>query len=188
MKCYHQLECDWLSDIQSQSLGYLQSLYNFQDQQSLATDLWLKIDTRSFVTQVPALITWFRSMKLSIRETALTVVNDKNGVGLHIDELPVTAKINVPLCNYQGTTNEWWSVPDCLMSSIAPVINKFGQAYYNLSSIDLDQCRLRDSIQMTGPIVFNSQIPHRIVPGSGASFPRVVLTCMFMQEPIQYLQ
>lgn len=188
MKCYHELPCAVLQDIQSQSLAYLNSIYDFSDQKSLNTDLWLKIDTRNFLKSSPTLLSWFRELGLYIRETALTIVNDPHGAPLHIDELPVTAKINIPLLNYQGVFNEWWSVPDHIMRSVTPIINQFGQAYYDLKDINLDHCTLAASVEMKGPIVFNSQRPHRVVVGESAIFPRVILTCMFHREPIQYLK
>jgi hypothetical protein len=188
MKCYHELPCTVLQDIQSQSLAYFNSIYDFRDQQSLNTDLWLKIHTRDFLKSSPALLLWVRELGLHIRETALTIVNDSQGAILHIDELPVTAKINIPLLNYQGVINEWWSVPDYIMKSVTPVINQFGQPYYNLEDIDLTLCTLEASIEMTGPIVFNSQKPHRVVVSKSAKFPRVILSCMFRQEPTSYLE
>jgi len=188
MKCYHELSCALLCDIQSQSLTYLDSIYDFQDQLSLNTDLWLKIHTRDFLKHSPVLLSWFRDLGLHVRETALTVINDYHGAPLHIDELPVTAKINIPLLNYHNVINEWWSVPAHVMRSVSPIINQFGQAYYDLKDIDLGRCTLDASVEMCGPIVFNSQRPHRVVVNKSAKFPRVILTCMFHREPLGYLR
>ena len=45
------------------------------------------------------------------------------GFNLHIDELPVIAKINFPICNTEHTYNEWYTVPEEIMSTIEPMIN-----------------------------------------------------------------
>ena len=188
LKCFHELPCENIVSIQQQSLEYLTTVYDLSDQESLDTDLWLKIDTRAFLKASPLLIDWVRTLGLKIREVALTVINNDDGAGLHIDELPVVAKINFPLLNYQHIVNEWWHVPDYILKDIAPTTNQFGSNFYNLESVDLSQCEKIASVEMTGPIVFNSQIPHRVVVNPGRKFPRVVLTCMFYNQPLQYLE
>ncbi len=187
LKCFHPLECSELENIQNQVLAHLNELYDFSDQTSLKTDLWLKIDSLLLLKKSPLLIKWTQGLGLKIRETALTVVNNMAGAGLHIDEPPVTAKINFPLLNYQNVINEWWTVPESIMQKQQPKINQFGSPYYSLGHIDLSMCTKIAEVEMSGPIVFNSQIPHRVVPRDGCNFPRVVLTCMFYKQPISYL-
>lgn len=182
------MKCQTLNEIQQEALCYLRKFYDFSDQKSLKTDLWLKIDTVAFLNENPALIRWFRSLGLKIREIALTVVNDHRGAKLHIDELPVVAKINIPLMNYHDVVNEWWEIPTTVMESQQPSINQFGYSYYLLDKIDLSLCQKIGSVEMSGPIVFNSQIAHRVVTTQQACFPRVVLTCMFFNEPLDYLK
>jgi len=43
-------------------------------------------------------------------------------------------------------------------------------------------------VELIKPIVFNSGIAHNIVFNDQAKFPRVVLSCMFYNEPIGYLE
>jgi hypothetical protein len=188
MKSYHELKCALLPDIQSEVLNWLNKRYDLADQKSLKTDLWLKIDSKSLLKSTTSLMSWFRELKLICRETAITVINDMSGAALHIDELPTISKINIPIINYQHVFNEWYHVPDNLMSNIVPSVNQFGSEFYNLGSIDVSQCELIGNIELQTPIVFNSQIPHRVVCKHGAKFPRVILTCMFYNEPIDYLR
>jgi len=188
MKPYHELECTLLPDIQFEALDWLQKRYDLSDQCSLKTDLWLNIDSKSFLKSNTALILWFRELKLICREVAITVVNDMSGSALHIDELPILSKINIPIINYQHVVNEWYRVPDDLLRNITPVVNRFGSEFYDLSSINISQCELVGNIELRTPIVFNSQIPHRILCRSGAKFPRVILACMFFNEPTEYLR
>jgi len=187
LKPYYEFDCSNLKEIQAQTLTYLNSKFNLSDQASLKTDLWLKIDTRDFIKSSPALILWTRSLGLAIKEAAVTVVNDSAGAGLHIDELPVVAKINIPILNTHSVLNQWYHVPDHLLSTVTRRINQFGSKFYNLESIDLAQCDKIGEIELLNPIVFNSQIPHCVTPLPGAQFPRVVLCCMFFKEPIDLL-
>ena len=187
MKPYHKLECPDLESIQKEALVWLTERYNLSDQSSLETDLWLKLDTKSFLKSNPTLIAWFRELNLTCREVAITVINDYKGAGLHIDELPTVSKINIPILNYQHVINEWYRVPENLMSMVNPMINRFGSAFYFLGSVDIEKCDLIGSVELQKPMVFNSQIPHRVVCKPEARFPRVVLTCMFFNEPVEYL-
>ena len=187
MKPYCVLDCESLSEIQSQTLAWLQQRYDLSDQSSLLTDLWLKIDTKDFLRHTPALMSWFRSLKLLCKETAITVVNDMAGAKLHIDELPVVAKINIPILNCANVINQWYHVPDHVLASINTVKNQYGADYYFLDQVDVNQCTLVGTLELQQPVVFNSQIAHNVTCLPGAKFPRVVLTCMFINEPIEYL-
>lgn len=186
MKCYHQLTCDYLENIQTQSLTWLRERYNLSDQTELKTDLWLKIDTKDFLKKNSALITWFRELGLLPREVSATIVNTQAGAALHVDELPVTAKINIPILNYADVVNEWYSVPDHIREDYKDT-NQFGNAYYDFTNLSIAECTLLDSVIPTTPIVFNSQIAHRVQPLEQARFPRVMLSVMFHNEPVNYL-
>lgn len=188
MKPYHELDCDVLPAIQKEALQWLNERYDLSDQSSLKTELWLKIDTKDFFKSNVSLRSWVRTLNLFCREVAVTVINDMSGAGLHIDEPPVTAKINVPILNYRNVINEWYHVPESVIASVDPWTNRFGSKFYYLDSIDIARCDLLGSIEIKSPVVFNSQIPHRVVCLDGAKFPRVVLTCMFADEPINYLK
>jgi hypothetical protein len=150
--------------------------------------LWNKINTVDLIRAVPELPEFYRSIGLKLREVAITVWNNKKDVPLHIDEMPVTAKINFPILNTEHTYNEWYTVPEELLSTVEPIINQFGSAYYDLADIDLDQCTKLEEIQLLAPVVFNSQIPHRIRITEKAQFPRIVMPCTFFNEPTQWLQ
>lgn len=188
MKCFHELDCNNLPDIQYEALTFLSDRYNLSSNTDLKTDLWLKIDTNAVVENCPSLMVWLKSLKLKLRETAVTVINDPKGAALHIDELPVTAKINIPIFNYANVVNEWYQVPNQIKETIGLTKNQWGNEFHNLASVDLKDCKLLASYILQRPVVFNSRIPHRVVVNSGAKFPRVVLTCMFFNEPLQYLQ
>ena len=116
MKCYHELKCAELDIIQKEVLTWLNERYDLSDQNSLQTDLWLKIDYKDLIRNTPTLVKWFKELKLVLREISVTVVNNIDGAHLHIDELPIVAKINIPILNYKYVVNEWYSVPEELLN------------------------------------------------------------------------
>ena len=189
LKPYHQLECpDELQKIISdKAVDFLKTktdLFSRLDKLSL----WNKLNSVDFIRHVPELVKYFQSFNLKLREVSVTVCHSKTDAGLHIDELPVTVKINFPILNTQGSRNIWYSVPDNIMSQVTPIINSFGTAYYNLGSVDLTKCKKLADIEVVKPVVFNSQIPHMIDITNCLAFPRLVLTCMFFNEPVDFLK
>ena len=189
LKCFHPLPCDpelqqTISDRVVEFLRTQTDLFDDLDSRSL----WNKLDTRALVRAVPELARYFQTFGLKLKEVAVTVCNSRKNATLHIDELPVTAKINFPILNTNGSRNLWYSVPQELMSQVNPIINEFGAAYYDLASIDLNECKKIAAVEISTPVVFNSQIPHMIEMSNCQAFPRLVLTCMFFNEPVDFLK
>jgi hypothetical protein len=185
MKAYHKLDCNNLEEIQNQVLEWI----NLKNPKVLESNsLWNKIDTVDLIRSTPALTKYCQSMDLKIREVALTIVNNNRGADLHIDELPVTAKINIPILNTRNSYNRWYKIPDEILSTTEPVINGFGKKFYNFKNIDYTKLILLEEIELLTPVVFNSQIAHNIVLGRDCLFPRIVLACTFFQEPLHYLE
>ena len=189
LKPYHQLECpdDLQKIISDKDVDFLKTktdLFSRLDKLSL----WNKLNSVDFIRHVPELVKYFQSFNLKLREVSVTVCHSKTDAGLHIDELPVTVKINFPILNTQGSRNIWYSVPDNIMSQVTPIINSFGTAYYNLGSVDLTKCKKLADIEVVKPVVFNSQIPHMVDITNCLAFPRLVLTCMFFNEPVDFLK
>ena len=188
LRPYAPVDCPMQSTIQTKTIEFLKASTDLFERTDLK--LWNKLNTLELVElirAVPELPEFYRGIGLQLREVAITVWNKAEDVPLHIDELPVTAKINFPLLNTEHTYNEWYTVPDELLSTVDPIINQFGSAYYDLKSIDLARCTLIAETQTLQPIVFNSQIPHRIRITEQAQFPRIVMPCTFFNEPIYML-
>jgi len=185
MKPFHPLTCHSLSEIQQQVLLWIQS----KNPAVLTSNrLWNKINTSDLVRSCPALIQYCQSLDLKIREVALTIVNAKEDADLHIDELPVTAKINIPILNTENTFNRWYEIPAELLAATQPVINEFGKKYYTFKNVDYSKLTLLGEIELLTPVVFNSQIAHNIVLGKDCRFPRIVLSCTFFKEPLYLLE
>jgi hypothetical protein len=185
MKPYQILDCPNLKIIQQQVLSWI---HNQSNDIIKSPHLWNKVNTRSLIKECPTVYDYFNSMKLKIRETSLTVINKKEDATLHIDELPVTAKINIPICNTKNTFNRWYEIPKSLMDETKPIINKFGKKFYSFKNVDYSKLKLIGEVELLSPIVFNSQIAHNIVLGENCNIPRIVLASTFFNEPIDFLK
>lgn len=184
MKPYHALQCDNLLKIQQQVLDWIRSknpavLHSNQ--------LWNKINTSDLVRCCPSLAEYCTSLNLKIREVALTIINKKHDADLHIDELPITAKINIPILNTRHSFNRWYEIPETLLASTSPIINDFGKKYYVFKNVDYNNLKLLGQVELLTPVVFNSQIAHNIVLENNCVFPRIVLACTFFKEPVHFL-
>jgi hypothetical protein len=186
LKAYALVDCPVQSIIQQKTVEFLKTNTVLFERKDL--ELWNKIDTVALIRSVPELPEFYRSIGLKLREIAVTVWNSHSDVPLHIDELPVTSKINFPILNTEDTYNEWYTVPDNLLATVNPVINQFGSAFYDLKDLDLGKCTKIAEVVVTQPVVFNSQIPHRIRITEQAKFPRIVMSCTFFNEPTKWLQ
>ena len=186
LKPYAVIDCEQQEIITEKILEFLRSSTNLLESKDL--ELWNKINTGDLLKAVPEINIFYKGLGLRIKEIAFTVWNSRNDVGLHIDELPVIAKINFPILNTQDTYNEWYTVPDQLFQTVKPIVNHFGSTFYNLSCIDLQQCTKIGEIELIKPVVFNSQLPHKIRIGNNAQFPRIVMTCMFFNQPLKWIE
>jgi hypothetical protein len=186
LKPYAIVDCPVQSTIQTKTVEFLTTQTDLFDHLDTLS-LWNKLNTADYVRAVPELVQWTRDLGLRLREVSITVCNNNQDVGLHVDELPVTAKINFPILNTAGTYNEWYRVPKEIFDAVTPIVNKFGNAYYDLELVERSQCELVGRFELLQPVVFNSQIPHSIEMKSAKYFPRLVLACTFFEEPIDFL-
>jgi len=141
-----------------------QGIYKFLQTQTdilISTQYgWHFIDCPTLLKSVPELAEYFRKLKLYPRHSAVTIVKDDNSLPLHVDELPVVAKINMPVLNTKGWSNRWFN-GDQIVDEL----------------VDQDQ-----------PIVFNSQIPHCVVQVGEVEIPRIVASFTFHNEPLELLK
>jgi hypothetical protein len=185
MKPFHSLECDTLSLIQTQVMRLIKN-----NRADLLTSerLWNKINTVDLLRSSPALIEYCNTLGLKIREVALTVVHKCVDTSLHIDELPVTAKMNIPIQNTRYSFNRWYNLPKQMLNSANVSTNEFGKKYYSFTNVDYSKIQMIAELELLCPVIFNSQIAHNIIIGKDCQLPRVVMACTFFNEPIGYLQ
>jgi len=156
MKYFVELECN---DIDVISFG----IYKFIKEEGILESAkfgWNFIDCKRLLSQNPELVNFFKLHKLLPRHAAITVVTESSHLPRHIDELPVIAKINIPVINTRGWANRWY-VNDTVVAEL---------------------------MDMQLPIVFNSQIEHSVDLINAEQLPRVIASFTFHNEPMDLLK
>jgi len=156
MKYFVEMAC---KDIDTISAG----IYTFIKEEGVLDDAkfgWNFIDCKRLLLTVPELVNFFKLHKLLPRHAAVTVVTESSHLPRHIDELPVIAKINIPVINTAGWANRWY-VNDTVIAEL---------------------------MGMRLPIVFNSQIEHSVDLIDATQLPRVVASFTFHNEPLELLK
>jgi hypothetical protein len=157
MKYYVELPCDNIKLISN-------GIYNFLQTETKVLETtefgWHFIDCKKLLKSVPALLDFFKEHKLVPRHAAVTIVTEDAHLSKHIDELPVIAKINMPVLNTQGWANRWYE-NDQLVAEL---------------------------LDMSKPIVFNSQIEHSVEKTTAIEIPRIVASFTFHNEPMDLLK
>jgi hypothetical protein len=158
MKCYNELTCSTLPEIQKESLLWINT--HKDEMIPYEGNFWYKINTVDFVQNCPSVVSYCQSLNLKLREVAVLIAEDRNGVPLHTDEGPLISKLNIPILNTKNTITHWYDKNNNLL----------------------------DSLEVIKPIIFNSSIPHKVKINENAQLPRIVLACMFFNDPIDYLK
>ena len=153
MKCYVEFPCNDIEIISAK-------IYDFLKKHADTTKFgWQFIDCKSVLKQVPELMSFFKGHDLLPRHAAITIIETNEHLARHIDELPVIAKLNLPVINTKGWVNRWY------------VNNKVIAEYAD----------------MTNPIIFNSQIEHSVEKIAPEHMPRIVASFTFHNEPLDLL-
>jgi hypothetical protein len=156
MKYFVELACD---DIEAISAN----IYKFIKDEGVLDDVkygWNFVDCKHLVAQNAELLAFFKQHNLIPRHTAVTIVENNSHLPRHTDELPVTAKINIPVINTEGWANRWY-INDILVAEL---------------------------LNMRLPIVFNSQIEHSVELIDASQFPRIIASFTFHNEPLDLLK
>jgi hypothetical protein len=157
MKYYVELPCNNIKTISARIYNFLQTKTDLLNIKQFG---WHFIDCAQLLDHVPELLDFFKQNKLVPRHAAVTIITENNHLPKHIDELPVIAKINIPVLNTQGWANRWYQ-NDQLVSELS---------------------------DMEYPIVFNSQIEHSVEKTTATEIPRIVASFTFHNEPLNLLQ
>lgn len=180
MRPFKELEC---SDTAIISNGIYEFLETHTPLLTNGATGWQFIDHRALLNAVPALFKFFYLNKLIANSASVVILTEDNQLPLHIDELPVVAKINFPVLNTAGWSTRWYSISDEDLASCQTQPNQFGALVEDLKSVPKSSlkflCEVNDLSQ---PIVFNSRIPHEVVRINGTS-PRIIASFTFFNEP-----
>lgn len=157
MKSYVELSCNNIKTISAGIYNFLQTKTDLLNTTQFG---WHFIDCKQLLDHVPELVDFFKQQKLIPRHAAITIVSENEHLPRHTDELPVVAKINMPVLNTQGWANRWYE-NDQLVAEL---------------------------LDMEKPIVFNSRIEHSVEKTTAVDIPRIVASFTFHNEPIEMLQ
>jgi len=189
-----ELECDCLDKIQEEILDWVDNNTNFltelQDNQ-----FWKKIEYKDLGRRCPTLINYMKSIKIPIREIVIGLLTESmkdSGLFLHIDVPPLNYKINFPILNTENIYTEWYEIPKEDLESLGTVMNAHTNTLqYNLEPLHYivkEKYKLITSYNMhEKPIIFNSWIPHRVMPGPSAKFPRIIVAAMPIKDPVDLM-
>ena len=182
---FKELECDDIEVISSKIYKFLESSTDLISSGTLG---WQFLDHKKLFKEVPELIKFFAKYKLIPNSASVVILTETGQLPLHVDELPVVAKINLPVSNTKGWANRWYSVSEEELASCEKITNQFGNQVELLSSIPATSFKLvAEILDLAKPIVFNSRIPHEVVRIDGAT-PRIIASFTFFNEPLDLLK
>jgi len=184
MKPYVKLECDELDIIQNDIYDFL---LNETELGSAEFENWQFVTTKKLMSTTPRLAKFFLKHKLYVRNASVTVLY--KDLSLHLDTLPMIAKINIPIRNTQGWVNRWYEVSEEKIAQLPKTQNQFGDEQEDVSSLDVNKLSVLDEIyDLDTPIVFHSRIPHSVIKLTADVLPRIVASFTFVNQPLHLLQ
>lgn len=186
LKSFVKLECVNQSEISQQIFDYVINHTTVLTAGDLG---WNFLDTKDLLKHVPLLQKFFANLKLLPRHSAVTVIRNNDQLPIHIDEDPVVAKINFPVANVEGWANRWYQIDTKDLQECPWKDNQFGSSVYDLSQLSPQQMIMCDELlDMPCPIVFNSSRAHSVEMVNPSSFPRIVASFTFFNQPVSLLQ
>ena len=164
-------------------------VYKFIVEQTKILDsnaFWNKTNIGSFYKNNQKIISYFKSLKLTLIDAVVIQVTDKKELVVHIDgelgkEMP--ARIQWGILNHAGSRTALYEFKDTKMKPVQQYTTDINKSPYIL--IIPDSVREVDSFILDdGPVVWQPSKPHKII--SGETLPRLTLTCKFI-EPLDFL-
>ena len=166
-----------------------EEVYKFVVEQTTildSNDFWNKTNIVSFYKHNPKIIDYFKSMGLTLIDAIVIHVSAKRHLVIHIDgELGkyMPPRIQWGISNHQGTRTALYEFVNHKIKPIQQHTNDAFKSPY--LCIVPDSVREVDSFILDdGPVVWQPNKPHKVIPGQ--AFPRLTLTCKFL-EPLDFL-
>jgi hypothetical protein len=194
IKTHHELECDVLDKIQEEILHWVDKNTNFLNEKE-DLEFWKKIEYKNLVKTCPSLIRYMKSIRIPIREVTIGLLTESmkdSGFLLHIGAPPLNLKINFPILNTEDVYTEWYDIPKEKLDELKLMVNN------HTNTLQYDLSVLHDTVHENFdlitrynmhkcPIIFNSWIPHRVMPGPAAKFPRIMIATMPINDPLDLM-
>jgi len=173
---YKEIPCQDMDSINREIMAW----YHRQPDLAISDVFWNSIDHRDFLLHCPGFSTWCDAAAIKIRHIALTIGRHADCCPPHIDT-PMSKvfsrwKLSWPVANYHDTFNCWYehTVPNPVRRSVI----SGGKRYDSR-----DQLREICRREVVTPCLIDPSIPHDVIFGSDATYPRLVLQCMLLIDP-----
>jgi hypothetical protein len=194
VKTHYELECGVLDKIQEEILHWVDKNTNFLNEKE-DSEFWKKVEYKNLGKTCPSLMNYMKSIRIPIREITIGLLTESmrdSGFGLHIGAPPLNFKINFPILNTEDVYTEWYNIPKEKLDELATMTNHHTNTeQYNLAALHDTVHEKYDLITSYNmhrcPIVFNSWIPHRVMAGPAAKFPRIMIATMPINDPIHLM-
>lgn len=185
-KPYVEIECADLGVISDKIYDFVNT--KTQLLQDGATG-WQFLDSKQLMTHVPELFKFFISHKLALRDSAVVILTETGQLPLHMDPMPVIAKINLPVANTKGWTNYWYDMSDEQYAQLPTYTTQFGHTTELLKDVNPADLELVAEIHdLNKVIAFNSRLPHTVVKREDTNLPRIIASFTFKNEPLHLLE
>lgn len=181
LKPYSILACDNLEYIQRECYEVILSNKESWNEQMpwsgwdrLAIDLY---------KSCPSLTKWVTDNNWKIKVAAVTILDNeekRKKLPIHIDQLPVLSRINIPILNCDQAVIKWFHISQDYR-------NTLDLTNINNCLVDPAQCTQFDELILTRPIVFNTQIAHSVDPLPDARLPRIMLSLTLFSDVSNFL-
>jgi hypothetical protein len=186
LKPYVELDCDSVETISANIHKFLQNETTLLASGAIG---WQFVDCKKLLKSNFELLSFFKKYKLVPKDAAVVILTETGQLPLHVDELPVVAKINIPVINTDGWVTQWYSVSDEDLNSCPTAINQFGKTIENLQKLPNTAFTLLSELHNQDKIVaFNSRIPHAVIKTTATVVPRIIASFTFYNEPLDLLK
>jgi hypothetical protein len=180
LKAYYELECKELDVISTKVLKFI------SDESITGQRGWIFLNTKKLLLAVPELMIFLKKLKLHPMEASITILYDD--LPIHVDTLPVVAKINIPIQNTKGWVNRWYQLDKDVLNSCPDIVDKLEFTKKDVSGVVDKMTLLAELPNQPNAIVFNSALPHSVIKLNPLEIPRVILSVTFYNEPLHLLK
>lgn len=180
LKAYYELECKDLDVISVKVLKFI------ADESISGQRGWIFLNTKKLLLAVPELMIFFQKLKLQPMEASITVLD--SDLSIHVDTLPIVAKINFPIQNTKGWLNRWYQLDADILNNCPDVVDHLGFTKKDVSGVVDKMSLIAEVPDQSKVIVFNSAHPHSVIKINPIEVPRVILSITLYNEPLHLLK
>ena len=170
---------------------------------------WNYVDHDAVLTYTPELEQWFSSQNLTVAWMAILVVYSKDSIPLHIDTIGDVLPPNVeltpddpfpndqgrfrflcPVKNCHGSATRFFDIP---IEDYRLVVCEYEKtAYYapvtgHIKDGETNPYKQIGQMELTAPSVFDSAVPHDVIPNRDINGPRISITIATKESLRHYL-